>query len=92
MLEAFLKPVSAVCVEGSVARIMYDPSWTVHVQKASEPENRELIASALTDVLGKPVECHVMARAPKPKKKPSEPSSNGRGSGGYSDIPGSWKR
>lgn len=87
VLEAFLKPVSAVCVEGGVARIMYDPSWTVHVQKASEPENRELIASTLTDVLGKPVECQVMTRAPKPKKKPSEPGSNGRGSGGYSDIP-----
>lgn len=87
VLEAFLKPVSAVCVEGGVASIMYDPSWTVHVQKASEPENKELIASALTDVLGRSVKCEVVTRSPKPKKKLSGAGSNGGESGDYSNVP-----
>ena len=80
VLRPSWKPVGSLC-RGGVARIMYDPSWTVHVQKASEPENRELIAAPRCP--RKP-ECQVMTRAPKPKKKPS---SQAQGSGGYSDIP-----
>ncbi|MDD4793511.1 MAG: DNA polymerase III subunit gamma/tau [Firmicutes bacterium] len=87
VLEAFLKPVSAVCVEGGVARVMYDPSWTVHVQKASEPENKELIASTLTDVLGRPVKCEIVARSPKPKMESSGAGASGGESGDYSDVP-----
>lgn len=87
VLEAFLKPVTAVCVDGDVATIMYDPSWTVHVQKASEPDNKELIARALTDVLGRPVQCRVMAKAPQTKAKPSGKGPDDGGFGDYSDVP-----
>ncbi len=58
------------------------------MQKASEPDNKELIARALTDVLGRPVQCRVMAKAPpQAKAKSSGEGPDGGGFGDYSDVP-----
>ena len=50
ILEALLKDISSVRVEGDVVRIIFDPAWAIHAQKVAETESQKVIAQALGDL------------------------------------------
>ncbi len=92
LLEALLKDVRSVRVEGDLVKIIFDPAWAVHAQRVSEPDSRRLIAQALGEVLGRSVRCEsTTARVEAQKESPApEPSAVGKsGSPGldFSDVP-----
>lgn len=92
LLEAFLKDVGSVRVEGDLVRIVFDPAWAVHAQKVSEPDSKRLIAQALGEVLGRNVRCEstaarVEARKESPALQPSAAGKSGSPGVDFADMP-----
>lgn len=95
ILEAFLREVVSVEVDEGQVRIVYEPDWSVHMQKASEPDNRRILSMVMSEILGRSVTvepCTTSAsratglREEAPEANPVAPSGALQGSTGMGRV------